>query len=68
MTKNFNFALKIKAGGREGGTCEVLLPCHPPKKEFGRCTNPSVSFFGFSCNCAGYLWSSRVFTFCMHGS
>ena len=33
MTKNFNFALKIKGGGggREGGTCEVLRPCHPPK-------------------------------------
>ena len=31
MTKIFNFALKIKGGGREGGTCEVLLPCHPPK-------------------------------------
>ena len=31
MTKIFNFALKIKGGGREGGTCEVLRPCHPPK-------------------------------------
>ena len=32
MTKVFNFALKIKGGGgREGGTCEVLRPCHPPK-------------------------------------
>ena len=31
MTKIFNFALKIKGGGREGGTCEVLPPCHPPK-------------------------------------
>ena len=31
MTKIFNFALKIKEGGREGGTCEVLRPCHPPK-------------------------------------
>ena len=30
MTKIFNFALKIKEGGREGGTCEVLLPCQPP--------------------------------------
>ena len=36
MTKIFNFALKIKGGGREGGTCEVLQPCHPPK--FGTCT------------------------------
>ena len=31
MTKMLNFALKIKGGGREGGTCEVLRPCHPPK-------------------------------------
>ena len=30
MTKILNFALKIKGGGREGGTCEVLRPCHPP--------------------------------------
>ena len=37
MTKIFNFALKIKGGGgREGGTCKVLRPCHPPK--FGTCT------------------------------
>ena len=32
MTKILNFALKIKGSGREGGTCEVLRPCHPPKK------------------------------------
>ena len=31
MTKILNFDLKIKGGGREGGTCEVLRPCHPPK-------------------------------------
>ena len=31
VTKILNFALKIKEGGREGGTCEVLRPCHPPK-------------------------------------
>ena len=31
MTKISNFALKIKGSGREGGTCEVLRPCHPPK-------------------------------------
>ena len=36
MTKILNFALKIKGGGREGGTCEVLRPCHPPK--FETCT------------------------------
>ena len=33
MTKILNFALKIKGGGREGGTCEVLRPCHPPQKK-----------------------------------
>ena len=31
MTKILNFALKIKGGGREGGTCKVLRPCQPPK-------------------------------------
>ena len=31
MTKILNFALKINWGGREGGTCEVLRPCHPLK-------------------------------------
>ena len=31
MTKILNFALKIKGGGRKGGTYEVLRPCHPPK-------------------------------------
>ena len=31
MTKILYFALKIKGGGREGGTCEVLRPCHPLK-------------------------------------
>ena len=36
MTKIFNFALKIKEGGREGDTCEVLRPCHLPK--FRTCT------------------------------
>ena len=36
MTKIFNFPLKIKGGGREGGTCEVLRPCHPPKKNLER--------------------------------
>ena len=40
MRKIFNFALKIKGGGREGGTREVLRPYHPPpqKKKFGTCT------------------------------
>ena len=40
MTKILNFALKIKGDGREGGTCEVLRPCHPPK--FGTCTSPDI--------------------------
>ena len=31
MTEIFNFALKMKGAGREGGTCEVLRPCHPEK-------------------------------------
>ena len=38
MTKVLNFALKIKGGGREGGACEVLRPCHPPPPKFGTCT------------------------------
>ena len=33
MTKIFDFALKIKGGGREGGRCGVLRPCHPSKKK-----------------------------------
>ena len=37
MTKILNFAWKIKGGGREGGTCEVLRPCHPRK--FGTCAS-----------------------------
>ena len=36
MTKIFNFGLKIKGGGREGGTCEALRPCHPPKTNLKR--------------------------------
>ena len=48
MTKILNFALKIKGGGRESGTCEVLRPCHPPKKNLERAPNkdegePSLS-------------------------
>ena len=31
MTKILNFVLKINWGGREGGKCEVLRPCHPLK-------------------------------------
>ena len=36
MTKILNFGLKIKGGGREGGTCEVLRPCHSPQKNLKR--------------------------------
>ena len=43
MTKISNFALKIKGGGREGGTCEVLRPCQPPK--FGTCTRPHTESY-----------------------
>ena len=40
MTKILNYDLKIKGGGREGGTCEVLRPCHPPKqKKIETCTS-----------------------------
>ena len=46
MTKILNFALKMKEGGREGGTCEVLRPCHPPKKKFGTCTVHVPNFGG----------------------
>ena len=31
MTKKIKFALKIKGSGREGGSCDALRPCHPPK-------------------------------------
>ena len=33
MRKLFNFVLNIKGAGREGGTCEVLQPWHPPPKK-----------------------------------
>ena len=47
MTKILNLTLKVKAGGREGGTCEVLRPCHPPKKKFGTCTSIKYIYFWF---------------------
>ena len=31
VTKILNFALKMKVGSRDGGTYEVLPPCHLPK-------------------------------------
>ena len=34
MTNEFCF--EYQGGGKEGGTCEVLRPCHPQK--FGTCT------------------------------
>ena len=50
MTKNLNFALKIKGGGREGGTCEVLRPCHPLKiwNVHTACAVFRVSFFSIN--------------------
>ena len=39
MTKISNFALKIKGGGREGGTCGVLRPCHHPPQNLKRAPN-----------------------------
>ena len=33
VAKILNFALKIKEGGTEGGTCEILRPCHPSQKK-----------------------------------
>ena len=47
MTKILNFALKIKGGGREGGTCEVLRPCHP-QKSLERA--PTTLLFDLFCN------------------
>ena len=46
VTKILNFALKIKGGGREGGTCEVLRPCHPhpPKKVWNVHMNATQKF------------------------
>ena len=39
MTKILNFGLKIKGGGREGGTCESSDPATPSK--FETCTGYS---------------------------
>ena len=47
MTKIFNFALKIKGDGKEGGSCDILRPCHPPK--FGTCTIRTTDCV--SCGC-----------------
>ena len=50
MTKMLNFALKINRGGREGGKCEVLRPCHPPKilnVHLGDYQAVSVTLFSF---------------------
>ena len=54
MTKLIlNFALKIKGGGRERGTCEVLQPCHhtpqPSKKNKIRCASDTENM-DFSSN------------------
>ena len=44
MTKIFNFALKIKGGGREGGgTCKSSDPATPPKKNLERALRISTN-------------------------
>ena len=58
MTKILNFALKIKGGGREGGTCEVLRPGHPPK--FGTCTNTVIDKCVFSIRTGRYSNDLKV--------
>ena len=63
MTKIINFALKIKRGGREGGRCEVLRPCHlPPKKKFGTCTlqESTVVFLPTPCSYGSDILSARL--------
>ena len=42
MTKILNFGLKIKGGGREGGTCEILRPC---QKKLKRALEPELFTF-----------------------
>ena len=44
MTKIANFALKIKRGGREGGTCKLLRPCPPQKKTLKRAPKGMLYF------------------------
>ena len=44
MTKILNFGLKIKGGGREGGTCEVLRPC--PRKRQSQYYSASINSNG----------------------
>ena len=71
MTKIINFAMKIKGGGREGGTCEVLRPCHPLKiwnmhmvcleraiTSKGRIFSSTLSKAG---NFFTSLWSAKLF-------
>ena len=66
MTKILNFALKIKGGGREGGTCEVLRPCHPPKiwnVHLGKnCYTVKIKKSKVSCSCKGF----RFVKICSH--
>ena len=63
MTKIFNFALKIKRGGREGGTCEVLRPCYPPKKKIETCT--LGEFRDVKKHCISYPSKSLTFLACV---
>ena len=46
-TKILNFALKIKGGGREGGTYEVLRPCHPPQNLKRALCQISFIYYGY---------------------
>ena len=58
MTKIFNFGLKIKGGGREGGTHEVLRPCHPPK--FETCTKMQMRLVILHTSCWLLMQAHRV--------
>ena len=59
MIKILNFALKIKGVGREGGTCEVLRPCQPPKIwQVHRV--PMFSGKGKNCSVTGHVQCSRT--------
>ena len=64
MTKIVHFALKIKGGGREGGTCEVLRPYHLPK--FGTCTNSRINY-RFACQGVILNFTSQNLFYVFHG-
>ena len=65
MTRIFNFALKIKGGGREGGTCEVLLPCHPPPPHKKNWNVHQLDFFLWTLlSSAQYIFSFYLKEIC----